>query len=140
MTIVSWNVNGLRAAHRKGFVGWVGETKPDVICLQEIKAREEQLPDEVATIPGYRSLFNPAIRPGYSGTATYIKDHLDLKNHRKTFGIDRFTDEGRVLGTMIGDILLYNIYFPNGQRDLGRLTYKLDFYDAFLDHVAEERA
>lgn len=139
MVIVSWNVNGLRAAHRKGFLRWVDETQPDVICLQEIKAREEQLPEEVALIPEYHAIFNPAVRPGYSGTATYIKKHLPLGEHRKGFGIDRFTAEGRVLGTWIGDIMLYNIYFPNGQRDRDRLSYKLDFYDAFFDHIEEER-
>jgi len=70
MTILSWNVNGLRAIHKKGFLDWFRSADPDILCVQETKAREEQLPWELKRVPGYGSYFASAEKKGYSGVAT----------------------------------------------------------------------
>lgn len=132
-TIISWNVNGLRAIHRKGFLKWFLDYKPDILCLQEIKATEDQLPRKLRSIDGYYSYFNSAKRKGYSGVALYSK--IKPKNIEVGFGIEEFDSEGRVQVADYDDFILLNIYFPNGKMSDDRLKYKLDFYDAFLDYV-----
>lgn len=132
-TIISWNVNGLRAMHRKGFLKWFLDYKPDILCLQEIKATEDQLPRKLRSIDGYHSYFNSAERKGYSGVALYSK--IKPKNIEFGFGIEEFDSEGRVQVADYNDFILLNIYFPNGKMSDDRLKYKLDFYDAFLDYV-----
>lgn len=128
--ILSWNVNGVRAALKKGFLDWIQKESPDVICLQEIKAQVHQLPPELLQIPGYESHWNPAMRPGYSGVALITrKKPLSVF---KGFGVSRFDDEGRVIGAEFPEFTLINIYFPNGQSNADRLQYKLDFYDESL--------
>ncbi len=132
MKIYSWNVNGIRAAQRKGFIDWLKEDEPDVICLQEIKAKVEQLDEELLNIEGYKSYFNPAERKGYSGVAIYSK--IQPKSVQKGIGIEKFDKEGRVLITEYDEFTLLNIYFPNGQRDDERLKYKLEFCDELLKY------
>ncbi len=103
---------------------------PDVLCLQEIKVKPEQLTADQKDFPGYEVAWNPAQRPGYSGVATFCKQppaQTDLG-----LGEERFDVEGRVIRTRHEDILLYNIYFPNGQRGQDRVDYKLDFYARLL--------
>ena len=129
--LLSWNVNGLRAAAKKGFLDYMQEINPDVICLQEIKAKEEQLPPEVQLIPGYRSYFFPAQRPGYSGVAVYSK--LEPLWVQYGLGEERFDQEGRVLLLDFANFRLLNAYFPNGGANEERLRYKLDFSYAVLD-------
>lgn len=126
MRIVTWNVNGLRAAHGKGLWQWVATQAPDVMCLQEIKARPDQLTDEQRGLPGYEAVWNPAERPGYSGVASLFR-RSPLET---TLGLGeaRFDVEGRVIRSRHPEFLLYNIYFPNGQRGQERVDYKLAFY------------
>jgi len=133
MKILSWNVNGIRAAEKKGLFEWFTKNAPAILCLQEIKALPEQVPAHLRNIPGYHIFWNPAERKGYSGVVTFTKHKpVDTK---KGFGIDRFDLEGRILITEYPEIVLFNIYFPNGKKNQERLDYKLDFYDTFLGYA-----
>ena len=134
MRITTWNINGLRAGLNKGMVDSLRSLDADVLCLQEIKARPDQLEIEAAN--GIQNLYphltwNPALRPGYSGTATWAR----VKPIDVTLGLGLNTndEEGRIIASHYPDFWLFNIYFPNGQRDLGRVPYKLDFYAQLLD-------
>jgi len=131
--MLSWNVNGLRAAHKKGFLDWYNKEKPDIMCLQETKAQPEQLPDELREIDGYHVFYSSAERKGYSGVALYTK--LKPLNVTNGLGIERFDIEGRTVMAEFENFLLFNIYYPNGKASKERLQYKLDFYDAFLEVV-----
>jgi exodeoxyribonuclease-3 len=132
MKIISWNVNGLRALLSKDVIGEVKDLEPDVLCLQEIKAREDQLTQEqLEVFNEYYSYWNPADRPGYSGVATFTGAEPD--NISYSLEEDRFDIEGRVIRTNLEDLVLFNLYVPNGQRDLDRLNYKLDFYAKLLE-------
>ncbi|MFQ6614938.1 MAG: exodeoxyribonuclease III [Fidelibacterota bacterium] len=130
MRLYSWNVNGIRAAGKKGFLNWLEATDPDILCLQETKARKDQLPAELLEGHGYHTYWHSAERAGYSGVATFCKE--EPLYVQEGLGIDRFDKEGRVLITEHPNFLLYNIYFPNGQKDQERLDYKLDFYEQLL--------
>ncbi len=127
MKIVTWNINGLRAISNKGFLPWVAKSKADVICLQEIKARPEQLPPEIQIIKGYEAVFNPAVRPGYSGTAIYSKAKPD--EVWVGIGDKKFDVEGRVTGVRFGNVHVISAYFPNSQDEGKRLDYKVEFCD-----------
>lgn len=130
MKIITWNVNGLRAALRKGALRWVWEQQPDVLCLQEIKVRPEQLQDGQAHFPGYEVIWNPAEKAGYSGVATFLRSPaLELR-----LGMDAplFDIEGRLISTLHPEFRLFNTYFPSGQRGMERVQYKLDFYAHLL--------
>ncbi len=129
--ITTWNVNGIRAALQKGLRDWALSHASDVFCLQEIKARPEQVDEASRELPGYESIWNPAVRPGYSGVATFSR--LKPDEVRIGLGDARFDTEGRVIRCRYGDVYLYNIYFPNGQRGQERVTYKLDFYACLLE-------
>ena len=131
--ILSWNVNGIRAVHRKGFKKWALEDKPDVLCLQETKATVEQFPKDIRNMDDYQLYTSEAERKGYSGVATYTRIKPEKVEHG--LGIPKFDQEGRTLITDFGDFLLFNIYFPNGKMSEERLRYKLDFYDSFLDYA-----
>ncbi len=137
MKIISWNVNGIRAVHKKEKFLPLFERNPDVVCLQEIKAEEAQIPEEARTVPGYTAFFNSSkTKKGYSGVAIYTKIKPD-KGGRPLrieygMGIPRFDDEGRMLSLYIEDTVIITAYFPNGGAGPERLQYKLDFYDAFL--------
>jgi len=138
MRILSWNVNGIRAADKKGFYNWFKKDQPDILCLQEIKAMEEQFPPHLRNTPNYNVYVRSAERKGYSGVATYAKEKpIDVKTG---FGIEKFDDEGRILITEYPGFVLFNIYFPNGKRDQERLDYKLDFYDTFLAYADNLKA
>ena len=132
MTIYSWNVNGLRAIAKKGFFDWIDNTSPDILCLQETKAHIEQLEDSLINMPGYFSYFCSGKRKGYSGVAIYSKVEPNLVEYG--IGIERFDEEGRILIAHYDKFTLLNIYFPNGQKDEERLSYKLEFYDAVLEY------
>ena len=131
--LISWNVNGLRAILGKGFLAWLADAAPDILCLQETRAQPEQLPEELLEIGDYYSFFGAAERNGYSGTALYsLREPADLK---AGIGVARFDSEGRVIIADYGDFLLLNIYFPNGGQSDERLRFKLEFYDACLDYL-----
>jgi exodeoxyribonuclease-3 len=136
MKICTWNSNGIRAALGKGLKTWMAAQSMDVLCLQEIKARPEQLSDEQRDFPGYGIYWHPAERPGYSGVATLYKEEPPAA--QIGFGESRFDVEGRVIRTRHSDFWLYNIYFPNGQRSPERLAYKLDFYTNLLQSFPNE--
>ena len=136
MKLYSWNVNGIRAAERKGFLDWLDQFQPDVLCLQETKARVEQLGSSLIKDHGYHTYWHSAQKAGYSGVATFCKEEPYFI--QEGLGIDRFDAEGRVLITEHENFLLYNIYFPNGQKDDTRLNYKLDFYDELLPIVNDQ--
>ena len=136
MKLYSWNVNGIRAAERKGFLDWLDQTQPDILCLQETKARVDQLGSSLIEDHGYHTYWHSADKAGYSGVATFCKEEPYFV--QEGLGIDRFDAEGRVLITEHENFLLYNIYFPNGQKDDIRLNYKLDFYDELLPIVNDQ--
>lgn len=133
MRFVSWNINGIRAAQKKGFLDWLEAEQPDVLGLQEIKARPDQLDEELLAARGYHAFWNPAERPGYSGVATFAKK----KPAEVQMGFDsqEFDNEGRVIISTHGTIDFYNVYFPNGGASDERLEYKLAFYDALREHA-----
>ncbi|MEK7148262.1 MAG: exodeoxyribonuclease III [Patescibacteria group bacterium] len=133
-SIISWNVNGLRAVHRKGNFEAVLEQNPDILCLQETKSTPDQLPPELKDIEGYHSYFHfPTVKKGYSGVAIYTKEKpLQVQND---IGIEGMDQEGRVIMALYKDFILFNVYFPNGGGAPERLRYKLDFYDHFLDLI-----
>lgn len=133
MRIVSWNVNGLRALHRKGQWQWFLDNKPDIFCIQETKSRPEQLPDEVRSPEGYFSYFDsPKEKKGYSGVAIYSKTEPKSVLYEIGKGYD---DEGRLIAADYDDFVLFNVYFPNGGGGPARLKFKLEFYDVFLAHI-----
>lgn len=130
MRITTWNVNGIRAAFGKNAFDWVAEFKPDILCLQEIKAKIDQIDVEVFTNLGYQTIMNPAERPGYSGTATiFTKTPEEIK---MGLGVERFDNEGRVIRFTYPEFELFNIYFPNGGEENKRVPFKLDFYEQLL--------
>lgn len=133
MRVISWNVNGIRAVHRKGFLEWFAAESPDILCIQETKATEPQLSAELTSVPGYSAYFSAPDRKGYSGVALYTKHHPESVTYG--FGVDKFDNEGRTIIADFGAFVLFDIYFPNGKRSEERLRYKMDFYDVFLDYV-----
>ena len=136
MNLISWNVNGVRAIVKKGFLDWLEQEQPDVLCLQETKAHIDQLAAEILTDHGYHTYWHSGERRGYSGVATFCK--TEPLYVQEGLGIERYDVEGRVLITEHENFLLYNIYFPNGQKDDERLQYKLDFYDDLLPIINEQ--
>ncbi len=134
MKITTWNVNGLRAILNKNFLPWLTAQSPDVLCLQEIKTRPEQIEEDhlrqLAEIYPYVT-WNPALRPGYSGVTTFSRtEPLEVQSG---MGLPDFDGEGRLIQTRYPGFRLFNIYFPNGQHDLSRVPYKLDFYASLLE-------
>jgi exodeoxyribonuclease III len=135
MKITTWNVNGIRAGIKKGFIDWFNAASPDVVCLQEVKAYKEQVPEELTMASGYQQFWNSAERAGYSGVATISKS--EPINFTAGFGVEAYIGEGRTIVAQYPGFYLFNIYFPNGQRDQGRLDYKLGFYEALLAYCDE---
>jgi len=141
LRLVSWNVNGLRAIAGKGFIELVRELDPDLLALQEIKARPEQLDEGLQNLPGYTAFWHPAEKGGYAGTCVYAKKaplHVQYG-----LGIPAYDREGRVLTLEYADFFLVNVYFPNAQHGLTRLDYKLAFnHDllVFLEGLARQKS
>ncbi|MBI2550770.1 exodeoxyribonuclease III [Candidatus Uhrbacteria bacterium] len=133
MTLLSWNVNGVRAAVKKGFLPWLQEASPDILCLQETKAHVEQLSHDIIHPDGYMGIWNSALKKGYSGTATFSKEKplMEMSN----FGDLTLDGEGRIILTEHKDFYLFNVYFPNGARNRERLDFKMHFYDRFLGFI-----
>lgn len=135
MKIISWNVNGIRAVEKKGFVDWLLNSGADVVCIQETKAHQGQLsPELVSPVSqdgktSYSSYFYSAKKPGYSGTAIFTKQKPDSV---ECMGDERFDDEGRVTIAKYGKLAVISAYFPNSQDAGARLDYKLAFCDAML--------
>ncbi|GHV18115.1 exodeoxyribonuclease III [Spirochaetia bacterium] len=133
--IVSWNVNGIRAVEKRGFVQWLKDESPDILCVQETKASPEQLSEDLLHPQDnkgkpYYAYWASAVRKGYSGTAIYSKtEPLSVA----PMGHTAFDDEGRVLQAEFADFVLICAYFPNSQDAGARLGYKLDFCAAMLE-------
>ncbi|WP_309379911.1 exodeoxyribonuclease III [Cerasicoccus frondis] len=130
--IISWNVNGLRAVLKKGFLDFIAKRGPDIVCLQEIKASEHQIPK--LEMPFQQQCYHSADRAGYSGTATFSKlPFLD-----ETTGLPDHPREGRVLTLEYEAFYLVNVYVPNSQDELRRLPYRTTEFDpAFRDYLKE---
>ncbi len=135
--ILSWNVNGLRAVLKKDFLKWFQKDGADILCLQEIKAMQAQLPPDVLNFPGYSLTINSAQRPGYSGVATFSRERP--VSVTTTHGQKHFDCEGRVIETEYPEFTLFNIYFPNGKMNPERLQYKMDFYEHYLQYFLKLR-
>ncbi|MBN2087881.1 exodeoxyribonuclease III [Candidatus Peregrinibacteria bacterium] len=134
MKLLSWNVNGIRAVERKGFLDWLEHIQPDVLCLQETKAHPEQLSKALLEPEGYFSYFHSSsLKKGYSGVVTYSRK--EPKNVEYGLLGEKFDAEGRVVMTEFDKFVLFNVYFPNGKASSERLNYKLEFYDAFLKKI-----
>ncbi len=134
--IISWNVNGIRAVATKEALKWIDERDTDILCLQEIKALPQQIPEELFEKKYTELDVNSAEKKGYSGTATFSmlkSDYTSTDNHIDTM------HEGRIVETHYDDIVLFNIYFPNGQKNDERLEYKMKFYDDLLTHCEKLR-
>ncbi len=137
MKIITWNVNGIRAAVKKGFLEWFAQETPDILCVQETKAHPEQLPEALTCPPGYTSYWASAERKGYSGVVTYVKDKP--QSMKVGFDIEEYDIEGRVISVTYPEFTLFNVYFPNGGRDLKRVDYKLAFYRDFLAYCNQRK-
>ena len=136
MRVVSWNVNGLRACARKGFLPFLAVSGADIVGLQEVRAFEHQLDPDVRTPPGWHAAFSPAERPGYSGVAIYSRE--PPTSVETSLGQPRFDLEGRLLIARFGRLAVASVYFPKGSgrdRDNSRVAYKLDFYAAVFDRL-----
>jgi exodeoxyribonuclease III len=147
MKIITWNVNGYRAitgqnaskrfdkiSKENKLFGFIEEEKPDILCLQEIKAEPSQILEELRTPEGYFSYYNYSKgKRGYSGVAVFSK--IEPKIVNDSLGQERFDMEGRVLECTYDGFTLFNIYFPKGYTENERLSYKMDFYDNLFDYI-----
>ncbi|MCL1818997.1 MAG: exodeoxyribonuclease III [Spirochaetaceae bacterium] len=128
-TIISWNVNGIRSAERKGFLPWLSSCGADIVCVQETKIQPEQLTNALSSPKGYTSCWHSAVKKGYSSVGAYCREEpLSVS----LLGIERFDDEGRVQVLEFKEFTLINAYFPNSRDAGARLDYKLDFCDSLL--------
>jgi exodeoxyribonuclease-3 len=138
MKCISWNVNGIRAMHKKGGLKELFSLGADIIGIQETKSTPDQLVDEIKNPKGYFSYFDSAKeRKGYSGTALYSK----VQPERVEYGLgnDKYDIEGRCITAHYKDFAFVTCYMPNGGRDEDHFKFKLDYYDAFLVHVTKLR-
>ena len=140
MKIISYNVNGIRSALGKNLAGWIQQEKPDVLCLQEIKAQVDQIDAYLFETMGYHAYWNPAVKKGYSGTAILSK----TKPEKIVVGCGNkaYDDEGRVIRADFGDISVMSVYLPSGSSGDERQAFKMQFLDFFLpfaEGVAKER-
>lgn len=140
MRIVSWNVNGLRACYRKGFLRYLEASAAEIVAVQEVRARAEQLEPELRAPAGWHACFASAERPGYSGVGLYSR--LAPDSVETSLGEARFDCEGRLQLARFGRLVVANVYFPNGsgkERDNSRVPYKLDFYRALFARLMRLR-
>jgi len=135
LTFISWNVNGIRAVDKKDALKWIDEEDIDFLGLQEIKAEAEQIPNDIFERDYKFQSINSSINKGQSGVALYTNikgeafccEHVDI------------LDEGRINEYHFENMVLFNVYFPNGQRNEERLTYKMAFYERFLEYILKLR-
>lgn len=133
MKIISFNVNGIRAAVTKGLYNWLSKESPDIVCLQEIKAQEDQIDQESLQAMGYHCYFHPAEKKGYSGVAILSK----LKPNKVTIGMDlpKYDSEGRVLRADFNNFSLICVYIPSGTTGDIRQDFKMEFLEDFNKHI-----
>jgi exodeoxyribonuclease-3 len=131
MKMISWNVNGIRAALRKGFADFIAECDADIVCLQETRATPEQVDLD---FPGYKVHWYPAEKKGYSGTVILSK--VDFLTVKRGLGIEELDREGRLITGELEDYYLVTVYTPNAQRGLTRLEYRIEEWDpGFRDYL-----
>jgi len=137
LTLMSWNVNGIRAAMRHGFVKILKKYQPDILALQEVKIAAKDRGKAELDFPGYEEFWNSADRPGYAGTAILIKENSPLKilNKINDVGTKKFDSEGRVQAIEFPKFYFVNSYFPHSRHDLSRLDFKLEFNRAVFKHI-----
>ncbi len=139
ITLYSWNVNGLRAVHRKGvFLEWLASEQPDIVCLQETKCHPDQLVPELRQPPGYHTYWAWAEKKGYSGTALYTKQQPN--SVQIGLGLPKYDREGRTIVAEYDNFVLLGAYFPNGSRDHSRVPYKMAYKADFLAYCERQRA
>jgi len=132
MKLISWNVNGLRACVRKGFLNYFHEVDADIFCVQETKLQEGQIE---LNLPGYKQYWNYAERKGYSGTAIFTKNAPLSFSYG--FSQEEIEKEGRLITLEFEDFYLINCYTPNAKRDLSRLSYRLQWEDKIKKYMLE---
>lgn len=138
MKLISWNVNGVRANHKKGAWQWLIDESPDIFMLQETKAHPDQMPDEVRDPLGYFPYFDHSkAKKGYSGVALYSK--IQPLHVEHGLGIEEFDQEGRTIIAEFPKHVVITSYFPNGGGGQDRLDYKMRYYDAFLKMINKYR-
>ncbi|EAE2492172.1 exodeoxyribonuclease III [Listeria monocytogenes] len=130
MKLISWNVNGLRAAVKKGFLEYFEEVDADIFCLQETKLQEGQIELD---LPAYKDYWNYAVKKGYSGTAIFTK--VDPLSVQYGLGVPEHDTEGRVITLEFEEFFMVTVYTPNSQAELKRLDYRMTFEDAILEYV-----
>lgn len=132
LKLYSWNVNGIRAAQKKGFLDWLEHTQPDILGIQETKASPDQLDEALLKPAGYQTYWSSAERKGYSGVALYTK--IPPKSVKLGFGFPEYDSEGRTIVAEYDDFVFITAYFPNGGQDHSRIPYKMAYKAAFLDY------
>ncbi len=132
LELLSWNVNGIRACINKGFIDWVKQRDPEVLCLQETKAHANQVFFSF-DLPDYHIYWSSAKKKGYSGVVTFTK--IKPISTKQGLGVKEFDIEGRFLQLEYKDFFIINLYFPNAQRELKRLDYKLRFNQTLLTYI-----
>ncbi|MBF2489645.1 exodeoxyribonuclease III [Listeria marthii] len=130
MKLISWNVNGLRAAVKKGFLEYFEEVDADIFCLQETKLQEGQIKLD---LPAYKDYWNYAVKKGYSGTAIFTK--VEPLSVQYGLGIPEHDTEGRVITLEFEEFFMVTVYTPNSQAELKRLDYRMTFEDAILEYL-----
>lgn len=135
LKLVTWNVNGIRAMQKKGFLEWLEREKPHILGLQETKADIGQLDDSLTKREDYYTYYFSAKKKGYSGVALYSSKKLPEPKVTYGMGIEKFDNEGRAIIAEYENFYLINAYFPNGQPDLGRVPYKLEFSRAIAKYA-----
>ncbi|MCD4735324.1 MAG: exodeoxyribonuclease III [Bacteroidales bacterium] len=131
--IISYNVNGIRAAVGKGLINWLKTVNPDIVCIQEIKAQPEQIPVLDFTEPGYKIYTHAAVKKGYSGVSILSKREPD--KIVIGMGDEKYDREGRVLRADYGDISVISVYHPSGSSGEVRQAFKMEWLDDFLVYV-----
>ena len=133
--IITYNVNGIRAAVRKGFTEWLEATNPDVVCIQETKAQPDQIPVFELEALGYQTFIHSAVKKGYSGVAILSKKQPD---HIETgMGIEKYDNEGRFIRADFGDVSIISVYHPSGSSGDLRQDFKMQWLADFQDYVSE---
>ena len=138
MRIISANVNGIRSAYKKGFLAYIAQSGADIVCVQELKAQESDLADDMQRPHGMHGVWHCAQKRGYSGVAIYSKqkpDHVQIG-----LGIEKFDNEGRFVRADFGHLSVISLYLPSGTSAEERQAYKYEFLDAFYPLLAELKA
>lgn len=136
LKLMSWNVNGLRAVMGKGFSGLLKDMDADILAIQETKLQADQRTEEMLKMAGYESYWSYAsTKKGYSGVAVFTRLKPEKVNTK--LGIPEFDNEGRLVELTFKDFILFNVYFPNGQKNEERLQYKLDFYQQLFAYIRQ---